>query len=206
METKTCKKCGIEKSINDFRNKFEKRFNKSYLYSYCKECEKAYHKQYQKNNKEKFKRYNKKSNENKKYHKEYNAKYYKKNKEKINKRCVRYKNEKKKNDSLFKIKEQARIEIWVSFKRKGFYKNKHTEEILGCKLDCFYNYLLETFKSNYGYEWDKKAPIHIDHIVPLSTAKTEEEVIRLCHYTNLQLLKAQDNLEKSNKMNWELLK
>jgi len=33
---------------------------------------------------------------------------------------------------------------------------------------------------NYG--WD------IDHIIPSSTAKTEDELIRLNHYTNLQPL------------------
>ena len=35
---------------------------------------------------------------------------------------------------------------------------------------------------NYGVVWD------IDHIVPLSTAITEEDVLRLNHYTNLQPL------------------
>ena len=47
---------------------------------------------------------------------------------------------------------------------------------------------------NYG-EW------HIDHIVPLVTAKTEEEVIKLNHYTNLQPLWAKDNLSKGGKYN-----
>ena len=46
--------------------------------------------------------------------------------------------------------------------------------------------------------------VHIDHIIPMSTAKSEEEVIKLNQYTNLQLLKAEDNLEKSDKLNWKL--
>ena len=79
-----------------------------------------------------------------------------------------------------------------------------TEEIIGISLKEFYYYLLKTFKDNYGYEWDGKEPVHIDHINPLKQCNTEEEVIRCCYYTNLQLLKAEDNLKKGDKTNWEL--
>ena len=39
----------------------------------------------------------------------------------------------------------------------------------------------------------------IDHIIPISSGNTEEEVIKLCHYNNLQPLWAEENLLKSNK-------
>ena len=39
METKLCRKCNIEKDIENFRLKKDK-CGKYYLYSYCKECEK----------------------------------------------------------------------------------------------------------------------------------------------------------------------
>ena len=55
-----------------------------------------------------------------------------------------------------------------------------------------------TYLIRYGEEWDGVTPVHIDHIVPLSTAYTEEEVYRLNRYSNLQLLRAEDNLAKSD--------
>ena len=46
---------------------------------------------------------------------------------------------------------------------------------------------------NHG-EW------HIDHIMPLASAKTKEDVIRLNNYINLQPLWAEDNLRKGTKI------
>ena len=37
---------------------------------------------------------------------------------------------------------------------------------------------------------------HIDHIIPLSSAKTEKDLIELFHYTNLQPLWAEHNMSK----------
>ena len=43
-------------------------------------------------------------------------------------------------------------------------------------------------------------PREADHIKPLSLATTEDEVIRLCHYKNLQPLWKIDNLKKGDKI------
>jgi len=58
-----------------------------------------------------------------------------------------------------------------------------------------------TFELNYGlpFNWVDTKLLHIDHIIPLVTAKTEEDVIKLNHYSNLQYLFAEDNLEKGAK-------
>ena len=48
---------------------------------------------------------------------------------------------------------------------------------------------------NYSYYgW------HIDHIIPLSSANSDEELMKLCHFTNLQPLWYLENLKKSNKL------
>ena len=94
--------------------------------------------------------------------------------------------------------------LYDSFVRKKYKKYEKTEKIIGCSLDFLCNYLRETYYKNYGVEYDGTQNVHIDHIVPLSTAKTEKDVYRLCHYTNLQLLNAKDNLRKSDKLDFVL--
>ena len=227
MKTKICIKCNKEKSIEEYPIRSD---NGKYR-NECKECTAKFQKQYQKNNKKEIsishkkyllthkeqrsetmkKYYEKNKNKIKQYHqkyheehkeqkKEYAKKYYYEHKKEYQKR----KKYKLQNDVMFKIKEQARKCIWTAFNRKGFRKNGKTEQILGCDFKTFYDYLLQTFKNNYGYEWDGKEKVHIDHIKPLKECKNEKEIIKLCHYTNLQLLKAHDNLEKSSKINYEL--
>ena len=92
----------------------------------------------------------------------------------------------------------------MCFKKNKYKKNSKTHNIIGCDYDFFVNYLLKTFKNNYGYEYNNDENVQIDHIIPLSTANSVEEVIKLNHYTNLQLLKEEDNRKKSNKLDWRI--
>ena len=108
------------------------------------------------------------------------------------------------NDDIYRFKQQIRTVIRSSFTRKGYSKKSHTYEIIGIDFDKFGAHLLKTYKDIYGMEWDGIEKVHIDHIIPLATAKTEEDVIKLCHYTNLQLLKGEDNLSKGDKLDWKL--
>jgi hypothetical protein len=105
-----------------------------------------------------------------------------------------YVKERCKTDSMFKLKERIRTLIRSSFKLKGVRKNSKTIQILGCSFEQFKQHLESKFEpwmnwDNYGlyngsegYGWD------IDHIIPLSSAKTEVDIIKLNHYTNLQPL------------------
>lgn len=117
-----------------------------------------------------------------------------------------YEKRKMVEDDLYKFKKLVRNMIRASFNRKGLRKSRNTKDIVGCDYKFLQKYLLETYKNNYGYEWNRVESVHIDHIIPLATASTEEEIIKLCHYTNLQLLKAKDNIEKSDKLDWKIEK
>ncbi len=127
-------------------------------------------------------------------------KYADAHKEKVTEYKVNYEKERRKTDQLYKFKGQIRHLIWLSFQRKNFKKKNLVSEILGCTEEEAQKHLYKTFFDNYGYEYDGKEDVHIDHIIPLKTAETEEDVKRLCHYTNLQLLKPTDNMKKSAKM------
>ena len=91
----------------------------------------------------------------------------------------------------------------MSFKKKGYGKDSHTHEILGCDYETLQEHLYKTWYNNYGTEYNGE-DYHIDHIIPLATAKTKEDVKRLCRYTNLQLLKPKDNLVKNKRLDWKL--
>lgn len=201
LKTKRCSKCKKEKQITEF---YKRNKNKKNYCSLCKECMNECNKKWVKENQEQNQITRKKYRENNKEKiKEIQFKWKKENKKKINeyKKQQYYKNKKdEKNKFIF----QTRNLIYKAFKRKGYSKNDKTEKILGCDYKTFIKHLLKTFKNNYDYEYDGKEIVHIDHIIPLSIAQTEEEVIKLCYYTNLQLLKAKDNLHKSNKINWRL--
>lgn len=198
MNIKLCNKCGITKNIEAFYKR-----GKGYC-SQCKSCMDKSNKKWYKENKEKVKERNKKyRQENKEFIKQCTQKWKVENKEHI-REYKRQKYHKDKNDEFYKFKMQTTHLIFRAFERRGYKKGSKTEEILGCDYEKFINYLLETYKNNYGVEWNKIEPVHIDHKIPISTAKSEEEVIKLNHYTNLQLLKAEDNLHKSNKLDWRI--
>lgn len=110
--------------------------------------------------------------------------------------------EKRNVDSLYKLGQNIRIAISSSFRRgkKGFKKPLKTEIILGCDISFLIEYLTTKCGKELTPQDFHRYGYHIDHIVPISTAKTEEDVIKLCHYTNLQPLWWEDNLSKSDKI------
>jgi hypothetical protein len=167
--------------------------------AYMKEYMLSYNKKYYSNNKNDIRLSQKEYyNANKEKIREQQNDYFKeyriKNKIKINE----YSRNRRRNNPLYKLKNILRTRIYYFLKSKKFIKNKNTEEIIGCSYINFKEYLELLFKDNMS--WENHGEWHIDHIIPLDSAENEEDIIKLCHYSNLQPLWANENLIKSNKI------
>lgn len=101
-----------------------------------------------------------------------------------------------KSDPLYVLKKRYRSRTRMMFRHKGILKKTSSMEFLGCTADEFKVYFESLFSEGMSWELFYEGKIHIDHIVAISTAKTEEDLIKLSHYTNLQPLWAIDNLKK----------
>lgn len=84
-------------------------------------------------------------------------------------------------------------------KKNNILKNNRTFEVVGLTPTELVSYLESKFLDGMTWENYGLQGWHIDHKIPLSSAKDEEELYKLCHYTNLQPLWSEDNLRKSNK-------
>jgi hypothetical protein len=154
---------------------------------------KKYSKKWNDNNKEYYQKYKKKNEEK---IKEYSKVYYINNKGKINEYTNKWRKEKNKKDLLFKLINNMRSS---TNRIIGGKKNK-TFEYLGCSPQELKLFLENKFSD--GMSWDNygKFGWHIDHIIPLSSAKDIEELKKLFHYSNLQPLWWEDNLKKGSKI------
>lgn len=105
-----------------------------------------------------------------------------------------YKKQRLETDLLYKLKLRIRSRLG----RIKYNRSKRTVDWLGCSIADLKIHLEKQFQP--GMSWDNYGEWHIDHITPLASAKNEDEVLLLCHYTNLQPLWAKDNLLKGDKI------
>ena len=211
---KKCNICNSIKNINDFyKNQTRcKVCTKEYALE-NKERIHKYKKQYRIDNIEFVTESDKKYySKNRERIRESQSEYYSENKEEIrriqqnyresnselltikNREYAKKQHNKKKSDPMWKLKSNIRSSIRNGFYQNSLRKNIKTEDILGLTFGEFKLYLESKFEiwmtwDNHGlyngelnYGWD------IDHIIPLSSSNTEEGIIILNHYTNLQPL------------------
>lgn len=90
----------------------------------------------------------------------------------------------------------------MSIKNTNTQKSSKSEDILGCSFEEFKSHLESQFESwmtwdNHGNPKDgifePNKTWDIDHIIPLSSATTTDDIIKLNHYTNLRPLCTYNN-------------
>ena len=183
---KICNNCKIEQSYKNFH---KNNASKDGLRHICKNCRRNINKEWNKLNKEKIKIYNTEYRLNNKT----NLKIYWNN----------YIKNRKRKDILFKLRFNITSLIKESFKNKGFLKNTKAITILGCSWESFKNHLEN---NEFGFKVGDKE-LDLDHIIPISDAKSEDELIKLSHYSNFQLLPSYYNryVKKTKEFNREEL-
>jgi len=203
MKSKECNKCNIDKQISEYSK--DKTRKDGYSYT-CKVCKSKNSKKWAKDNKEHLKeKYEKNKEDILRSRKD----YYEKNKGIIKKKQQIYRKHRLVTDPLFKLKYVIKGVIRDSFRKNSKSKTSRTYEILGCTIPEFKKHLESQFEDwmtwenrglyngEYDFGWD------IDHIIPISSAETTEDIIRLNHYTNLQPLCSMVNrYEKMGKVNY----
>ena len=111
-------------------------------------------------------------------------------------RSLAYAINRRKNDPMYRMIQNIQSLIRIGIKKQGFSKNSRTSEILGCTFDEFRHYIEQQFIE--GMSWENHGSWHFDHIIPISSATNEAEILKLNHFSNFQPLWAADNIRKSN--------
>lgn len=192
---KKCRNCKKEKPLEFFPIKSA---SKDGYNAQCKKCVNDKYNKWYSDNKEKKKAsvvswYNKNRDKVISQKKE----YYKNNRKDIINKNIAYKEHKRKTSPFHKFKFNLRKRTNQAFKVNYWVKNGTTESLLGSDYESVKKHIEKQFTK--GMNWENYGKWHIDHIIPLCSAENESELKKLCHYTNLQPLWAEDNLSKGGK-------
>lgn len=133
---------------------------------------------------------------NKDKHSRYKKEYAKKNQERIRER----KKAKRNADPNTKLRLNLRRRINTAIKRSQ--RAGSAVRDLGCTIPELKQYLESKFQEGMTWgNWSYRG-WHIDHIIPLASfdLSDRDQLLKACHYTNLQPLWAKDNLCKGSKV------
>jgi hypothetical protein len=212
---KICTKCKLEKEESEFYSD-KRNVNMGGLRAVCKKCTNQYQTEYQKEEKSR------------EYQKLYGTvegrkllcqrsiarkRYYD---------SIEYRELKRVHDNEYK-REYQRIGNGRGYQKRYYHDNiqyrlscilrkrlyfalKNDIKVgsavrdLGCTIQELKKYLEERFQ--LGMSWSNYGEWHIDHKYPLSKVDLtdREQLLKVCHYTNLQPLWAGENIKKGNKL------
>jgi len=205
-----CRDCNLNLHISEYGIN---NANKDKLHTRCKKCVSIRSSEYYIKNRDEIDK--KRKDYKKQWHKDNYERLYKEQRERILNRHEEYKaylkdygkknkiklreqaKKRIKENPLVKLSVVLRSRLNKALKSKRWYKTKGFNEYIGCSRDQLKVHLETQFTK--GMTWENHGKWHIDHIIPLCSAKTEEDIYKLCHYTNLQPLWAIDNFKKNKK-------
>ena len=170
---KVCTICCLSKELTEFNNQKLGKFGKR---SYCRLCQSEMRKQYNDENRKKLSEYQR---EYRKKNPSYNSDYQK------NRRLT---------DINFRLMGNMRARICNVIQNK----TTNTFACLGTTIDEFKKHLEKQF--DVGMTWNNYGEWEVDHIIPISIGKTQDEICELNYYTNLRPLWKFENQKKSNKI------
>lgn len=214
MGEKKCSKCGVVKGLEEFGLHSAAKNIKS---PKCKSCACEYAKKHYVNNKEKrLATIRKYRAENPEKQAAGRRRYRQANRNKCRASDKR-RRETNKEERLTKRREWARAAYQrnllfratcrlrsrlVSALRAGRRpKEAMILQLFGTDFTTLQAHLIKTVLDKYGVYWFDEV-YELDHVVPLSCAKSVSWLERLNHYSNLQLLTSQDNMDKSRTVDW----
>ena len=96
--------------------------------------------------------------------------------------------------------EDLRCLVRKSFKKSNYTKDSRTFDILGIDKEGLMSHIESKFVDGMNWGNHGHKGWHIDHIIPVSSANSLDEMIKSNHYTNLQPLWAEDNWKKGDKI------
>jgi hypothetical protein len=186
---KKCSRCGEEKPESEFHKNSQQ---KSGLACACKVCENA--------------RGRNRPDEQKAQRRAYSKIYGKVHREKSNNKLRRWRDNNRDHvnaearrrlkDPIEHVCSKMRHQLRQNLVLDSSRETNKTMSIVGLSRSEYKKYLIETYEARYGEPLNTFVGVQIDHIKPLNMASSVEEVYLMCYYTNLQLLKTQDNLKK----------
>lgn len=180
---KTCTKCNIEKPLSEFYTRTSGEEKNLIHRKECKSCRDLYVKSWCEKNK--LKRL------------DIQKKYRNQNPDAIKTGRRNFMKKKYQTDLMYRLKDNISSSVRRHLKTK---KSRRTLSVLGCSLDFFIKYIESKFTEGMTWENHSRFGWHLDHIIPLASAKTEDDLYKLNHYTNFQPLWWRDNLKKSDKI------
>lgn len=109
-----------------------------------------------------------------------------------------YDKRKRQNDLVYMVRRRVSSRTREAFRESGYLKTKSIPDIIRCDWASLVGILEARFLP--GMSWENRDLWHIDHHIPLASAKDADELVKLCHSDNLWPLWAKDNLRKKKRI------